>query len=269
MTVYFHSTEADRLAESIARNQEIITRLLDLSENKSTDPSLPPCRTGLAPSLQGVHRWIRPQPTPLELLARFLSKAMRRFLNGSLLARQRPDGHLGGQAPRGAPISHSWPNGSRIRPSRQPCSSPTGDVSVAPAATARRTTASGSSTTSVVRPVAPSISRGLRRFMVDDAGAIQTARHRPRVARRCRPLRRRNEAPSRRTPPHRTEAPRPVGRPTTAAGCSSSRLPLVGSRRTITARTRLAERCRTCDGRRDADSTFARTLPMSGSTLGA
>ena len=28
MTVYFHSTEAGRLAESIARNQEIITRLL-------------------------------------------------------------------------------------------------------------------------------------------------------------------------------------------------------------------------------------------------
>ena len=28
MTLYFHSTEAGRLAESIARNQEIITRLL-------------------------------------------------------------------------------------------------------------------------------------------------------------------------------------------------------------------------------------------------
>jgi hypothetical protein len=28
MSLYFHSTEAGRLAESIARNQEIITRLL-------------------------------------------------------------------------------------------------------------------------------------------------------------------------------------------------------------------------------------------------
>ena len=59
-----------------------------------------------------------------------------------------------GQAPKGFPISHSWPKGSTMRPSRQPCSSATGEVSVAPAASARRTTCSGSSTTSSVRPVA-------------------------------------------------------------------------------------------------------------------
>ena len=38
MTLYFHSTEAGRLAESIARNQEIITRLL--MEREQIDRSL-------------------------------------------------------------------------------------------------------------------------------------------------------------------------------------------------------------------------------------
>jgi hypothetical protein len=38
MTLYFHSTEAARLAESIARNQEIITRLL--IEREQIDRSL-------------------------------------------------------------------------------------------------------------------------------------------------------------------------------------------------------------------------------------
>jgi hypothetical protein len=38
MTVYFHTTEAGRLAESIARNQEIITRLL--IEREQIDRSL-------------------------------------------------------------------------------------------------------------------------------------------------------------------------------------------------------------------------------------
>src|SRR5262249_1119765 len=58
--------------------------------------------------------------------------------------------------------SHSCPNGSMTRPRRQPCSSPRGDDSVAPAATAWRTMRSGSSTTSSVRLVAPSITRGLK-----------------------------------------------------------------------------------------------------------
>jgi hypothetical protein len=72
--------------------------------------------------------------------------------NGRLPSRQ-----AGGQVPRGRPISHSWPNGSTIRPRHQPCSSPTGAVSVAPAAsacwTACWTACSGSSMTSSVRLV--------------------------------------------------------------------------------------------------------------------
>jgi spectinomycin phosphotransferase len=54
----------------------------------------------------------------------------------------------GGHSPSGLPISHSWPNGSMIRPSRQPCSSATGDAATAPAASARAKLPSGSSTTS-------------------------------------------------------------------------------------------------------------------------
>jgi len=38
MSLYFHNTEAGRLAESIARNQEIITRLL--MEREQIDRSL-------------------------------------------------------------------------------------------------------------------------------------------------------------------------------------------------------------------------------------
>src|SRR6266540_3928654 len=62
-----------------------------------------------------------------------------------------------------------------IRPSRQPCSLLTGDDSLAPAATACRTIRSGSSTTSSVRLVAPSIARGLSRFMAADVAATQNA----------------------------------------------------------------------------------------------
>src|SRR5215472_1582972 len=69
----------------------------------------------------------------------------------------------GGHCPTGLPISHSCPKGSMIRPSRQPCSSATGDAAVAPAATACATIASGSSTTSKVRLVAPPIASGLKR----------------------------------------------------------------------------------------------------------
>jgi hypothetical protein len=54
---------------------------------------------------------------------------------------------VGGQAPMGLPISQSWPNGSTIRPRRQPCSFATGDITVAPAPTARSSAASGSSVT--------------------------------------------------------------------------------------------------------------------------
>jgi len=81
----------------------------------------------------------------------------------------------GGQTPRGLPISHSWPNGSTIRPRRQPCSSPTADAWVAPAATACATTCSGSSTTSSVRLVVPSIALGLNRFIDELAAVTQNA----------------------------------------------------------------------------------------------
>jgi len=47
--------------------------------------------------------------------------------------------------PVGLPMSHSWPNGSVIRPMRQPCSSLLETFAVAPASTALCTTASGSS----------------------------------------------------------------------------------------------------------------------------
>jgi hypothetical protein len=79
----------------------------------------------------------------------------------------------GGHAPSGLPISHSCPNGSTIRPRRQPCSSATGDASVAPAATACSSTWLGSSTTSSVRLVVPPIACGLRRFMAGLAAATE------------------------------------------------------------------------------------------------
>jgi hypothetical protein len=81
-------------------------------------------------------------------------------LDGAVYGASRREGagspaHVGGQGPSGLPISHSWPNGSMIRPSRQPCSSPTAEVSFAPARTACAATVSGSSTTSSVRLVVP------------------------------------------------------------------------------------------------------------------
>jgi len=62
-----------------------------------------------------------------------------------------------------------------IRPSRHPCSSPTGASGLAPAPTARLNIASGSSTTSRVRPVAPPIPSGLNRLRVESAAATQNA----------------------------------------------------------------------------------------------
>jgi hypothetical protein len=50
-----------------------------------------------------------------------------------------------------------------------------GEDSVAPAATARRTTLSGSSTTSSVRLVVPSIALGLSRLIVTDVPDTQNA----------------------------------------------------------------------------------------------
>jgi hypothetical protein len=73
--------------------------------------------------------------------------------------------HVSGQSPNGRPTSHSCPNGSTIRPRRQPCSSLTAAISRAPTSIARRSTASGSSTTSSTRPVEPPIASGLNRLM--------------------------------------------------------------------------------------------------------
>ena len=65
----------------------------------------------------------------------------------------------------GVPISQWCPNGSVMRPSRQPCSSPTGEVTVAPAAKAALTMLSGSPVTSRVRLVPPSIAAALNRAL--------------------------------------------------------------------------------------------------------
>ncbi len=60
-----------------------------------------------------------------------------------------------------------------MRPTRQSCSSPTGELTVAPALTARRKTASGSSTINIIRPVAPPIARGTSRVVLEPAAATQ------------------------------------------------------------------------------------------------
>jgi len=62
-----------------------------------------------------------------------------------------------------------------IRPSRQPCSSATGDASVAPAARASRVTEAELATTSSVRLVAAPSLRGLSRFGAADVPATQNA----------------------------------------------------------------------------------------------
>lgn len=67
----------------------------------------------------------------------------------------------GGQFPRGRPISHSCPDGSMIRPMRQPCSSATWEPTAAPADTACRKIASGSCTTRSILLVAPPAPTGL------------------------------------------------------------------------------------------------------------
>src|SRR5205823_9390140 len=112
-----------------------------------------------------------------------------------------------------------------IRPSRQPCSLLTGDDSLAPAATACRMIRSGSSTTSSVRLVAPSIARGLGRFMAADVAATQNAAPpTPSCATTSSP-RRHGEERLRRMPLRRTRPLHPESRPTARAGYSSSRLP--------------------------------------------
>src|SRR4029453_4578584 len=65
-----------------------------------------------------------------------------------------------------------------IRPSRQPCSSPRGDVSFAPARTACAVTVSGSSTTRRVRLVAPWTARGASPFTLEGGGGARLHRGR-------------------------------------------------------------------------------------------
>ena len=69
----------------------------------------------------------------------------------------------GGQGTSGLPISQWWPNGSTMRPSRQPCSSATGvDRASRPRRPRARTAASGSSTVSSSLTVPPPSDSGLK-----------------------------------------------------------------------------------------------------------
>jgi hypothetical protein len=96
---------------------------------------------------------------------------MRRAYESAGLA--PPAAGEGGHSPSGFPISQRWPNGSSSRPSSQPCSSPTGPISVAPAATARSRTAPGSSTISRTLAVAPPTVSGLKLPCGGDSSSIQ------------------------------------------------------------------------------------------------
>src|SRR6266511_5128798 len=83
----------------------------------------------------------------------------------------RPSG--GGQGMSGFPISQWWPKGSAILPRRQPCASPTGYTSVAPAALARSTAESGSSTIKSIRTVPPPTDSGLKFACGGDSSETQ------------------------------------------------------------------------------------------------
>ena len=65
---------------------------------------------------------------------RFSPAAIGGATGRTLLVVDDPDAMFA-QAVRGLPISHSWPNGSKIRPKRQPCSSAISDAGVAPDST--------------------------------------------------------------------------------------------------------------------------------------
>jgi len=91
----------------------------------------------------------------------------------------------GGHGPVGLPISHRCPQGSVMRPSRQPCSSLTGEVTVAPAPDAASTTASGSSTTSRVRLVPPPSQLGGTAHSRRQRWRSRSGRCPPPTGRRC------------------------------------------------------------------------------------
>jgi|CZKW01.1.fsa_nt_gi hypothetical protein len=119
----------------------------------------------------------------------------------------------------------SRPNGSTIRPSRQPCSSLTGADSIAPASMALRRKASGSSTTSSVLPVAPSMARGLNRLMPRLPQSPKIGRSPPPAAPRCHlppPL---DAAPQHRTLTGKRRPPSLHPPPTTEARFRSRSIP--------------------------------------------
>src|ERR1019366_964017 len=76
---------------------------------------------------------------------------------------------------KGLPISQWCPNGSTIRPKRQPCWLPTGQTTVAPAATARWKAASGSSTIITIRTEPPPRDSGLKLKCSGDSSASQNS----------------------------------------------------------------------------------------------
>src|ERR1019366_6452368 len=73
------------------------------------------------------------------------------------------------------PISQWCPNGSTIRPKRQPYWLPTGQTTVAPAATARSKAASGSSTVITIRTEPPPRDSGLKLKCSGDSSATQNS----------------------------------------------------------------------------------------------
>jgi hypothetical protein len=130
------------------------------------------------------------------------------------------DPSAGGHWPRGLPISHSWPNGSKIRPKRQPCSSAISDAGVAPNSTACANIVSGSSTTSKVRPVAPPIAAGLKRGPSSPPEETQNAASPIASCATISSPHRPGEGPWPRRPPRRTRLPQQRGRSTVPAGYS-------------------------------------------------
>src|SRR5438874_6875584 len=76
---------------------------------------------------------------------------------------------------KGLPISQWCPNGSTIRPKRQPYWLLTGQTTVAPAATARAKAASGSSTIITIRTEPPPRDSGLKFRFSGDSSATQNS----------------------------------------------------------------------------------------------
>ena len=126
-------------------------------------------RRGAAPRVTG--EWRAGRRAPRRRLARARRRAARLRRRGGLRRRAWPSSpppRCGPDSARRRPVAERppdlplVPDGSAIRPSRQPCSSATGARSVAPAASARAATASGSSTCRSTRPVAPPASGSSR-----------------------------------------------------------------------------------------------------------